>query len=75
MSGKKEKNKTKQRRKAAIGLEKRPCSNAAAATQRGGGGGAAAANSELASEAGGEKEEGDLHGCPCESYTLLLLTI
>ena len=32
-------------------------------------------NSELASEAGGEKEEGDLHGCPCESYTLLLLTI
>ena len=31
---------------------------------------AAAANSELASEAGGEKEEGDLHGCPCESYTL-----
>ena len=39
MSGKKEKNKTKQRRKAAIGLEKRPCSNAAAATQRGGGGG------------------------------------
>ena len=22
----------------------------------------------------GKEEEGDLHGCPCESYTLLLLT-
>ena len=28
MSGRKEKNKTKHRRKAAIGLEKRPCSKA-----------------------------------------------
>ena len=30
MSGRKEKNKTKHRRKAAIGLEKRPCSKAKA---------------------------------------------
>ena len=40
-----------------------------------GGGSGGGVNSELAFEAGGEKEEGDLHGCPCESYTLLLLTI
>ena len=51
------------------GLEKRPCSEGSSSRSSGG------VSWPLRLAMVVKKKKGDLHGCPCESYTLLLLTI